>query len=138
MCFCCHHACVLLLPSNGLLPQFNRCMFKLEQDVYESEGVSWEHINFEDNAEVLEAIEVRAAPAPAALVAAELAVLPVAVPWSRQLAGACAAPVTGNRAGLQARPPAGLGLMALLDEECVYPKVGGWLSRCRDRWAGQG
>jgi len=56
-----------------------RHLFKLEQEVYASEGVDWTTVEFEDNQECLDLIE--------------------------------------------ARPPKSVGILSLLDEECMFPKV---------------
>ena len=56
-----------------------RHLFKLEQEVYASEGIDWTHVDFEDNQECVDLIE--------------------------------------------SRPPKGVGILSLLDEECIYPKV---------------
>ena len=61
-----------------------RHLFKLEQEVYASEGIDWTHVDFEDNQLCVDLIE--------------------------------------------ARPPKGIGILSLLDEECIYPKVGGRVS----------
>ncbi len=56
-----------------------RHLFKLEQEVYASEGIDWTHVDFEDNQECVDLIE--------------------------------------------SRPPKGVGILSLLDEECIYPKA---------------
>jgi myosin-5 len=56
-----------------------RHLFKLEQEVYASEGIDWTHVDFEDNQLCVDLIE--------------------------------------------SRPPKGVGILSLLDEECIYPKV---------------
>lgn len=67
--------------ANGLFGCPCRHLFKLEQEVYASEGIDWTHVDFEDNQLCVDLIE--------------------------------------------ARPPKGIGILSLLDEECIYPKVGG-------------
>ncbi|PRW61206.1 myosin-1-like isoform X1 [Chlorella sorokiniana] len=57
---------------------FSKHMFRLEQEVYESESIDWAHVEFVDNQECVDLIE--------------------------------------------ARPPAGVGILSLLDEECMMPK----------------
>lgn len=54
-------------------------LFKLEQEVYGSEGIDWTHVDFDDNQQCVDLIE--------------------------------------------SRPPKGVGILSLLDEECIYPKV---------------
>ena len=54
-------------------------MFKLEQEVYASEGIDWRHVEFVDNQQCVDLIE--------------------------------------------SRPPKGVGVLSLLDEECIYPKA---------------
>ena len=65
--------------NERLQQQFAAHLFKIEQDVYEEEGVDWAHVEFQDNQECVDMIE--------------------------------------------ARPPSGVGLLSLLDEECMFPKV---------------
>ena len=43
--------------NESLQQQFNQFMFKLEQNIYEKEGIDWSFINFPDNAECLSLIE---------------------------------------------------------------------------------
>ena len=64
--------------NERLQQQFAAHLFKLEQAVYEEEGVDWARVEFEDNQECVDLIECR--------------------------------------------PPAGVGLLSLLDEECMFPK----------------
>lgn len=64
--------------NERLQQQFAAHLFKLEQAVYEEEGVDWARVEFEDNQECVELIE--------------------------------------------ARPPGQVGLLSLLDEECLFPK----------------
>lgn len=64
--------------NERLQQQFAAHLFKLEQQVYEEDGVDWAHVEFADNQECVDMIE--------------------------------------------ARPPAGVGLLSLLDEECMFPK----------------
>lgn len=56
-----------------------RHLFKVEQEAYESEGIDWAHVDFEDNQDCVDLLE--------------------------------------------ARPPRGTGILSLLDEECLFPKV---------------
>ena len=56
-----------------------RHLFKVEQEAYESEGIDWAHVDFEDNQDCVDLLE--------------------------------------------ARPPRGVGILSLLDEECLFPKV---------------
>ena len=56
-----------------------RHLFKLEQEAYESEGIDWAHVDFEDNQACVDLIE--------------------------------------------GRPPRPVGIISLLDEECMFPKV---------------
>ena len=65
--------------NERLQQQFAAHLFKLEQQVYEEEGVDWAHVEFADNQECVDMIE--------------------------------------------ARPPGMVGLLSLLDEECMFPKV---------------
>ncbi|DBA67096.1 TPA: hypothetical protein ACH3X2_001422 [Trebouxia sp. C0005] len=65
--------------NERLQQQFNKHLFKLEQEVYASEGVDWTTVEFEDNQECLDLIE--------------------------------------------ARPPKSVGILSLLDEECMFPKA---------------
>jgi len=65
--------------NERLQQQFNRHLFKLEQEVYGSEGIDWTHVDFEDNQLCVDLIE--------------------------------------------SRPPKGVGILSLLDEECIYPKA---------------
>ena len=58
---------------------FCRHLFKLEQEVYASEGIDWRHVEFVDNQACVDLIE--------------------------------------------SRPPKGVGVLSLLDEECIYPKA---------------
>ncbi len=58
---------------------WDRHLFKVEQEAYESEGIDWAHVDFEDNQECVDLLE--------------------------------------------ARPPKGTGILSLLDEECLFPKV---------------
>ena len=61
-------------------PRFcRRHLFKLEQEAYESEGIDWAHVDFEDNQACVDLIE--------------------------------------------GRPPRPIGIISLLDEECMFPKV---------------
>lgn len=64
--------------NERLQQQFAAHLFKLEQAVYEEEGIDWARVDFEDNQECVDLIE--------------------------------------------ARPPAGVGVLSLLDEECMFPK----------------
>ncbi|PSC73257.1 myosin-1-like [Micractinium conductrix] len=64
--------------NERLQQQFSKHMFKLEQEVYESEGIDWAHVEFVDNQDCVDLFEVR--------------------------------------------PPAGIGIFSLLDEECMMPK----------------
>ena len=64
--------------NERLQQQFAAHLFKLEQAMYEEEGVDWQYIEFEDNQDCVDLIE--------------------------------------------SKPPAGLGLLTLLDEECLFPK----------------
>ena len=64
--------------NERLQQQFAGHLFKLEQQIYEEEGVDWQYISFQDNQECVDLIE--------------------------------------------AKPPSGLGLLTLLDEECLFPK----------------
>lgn len=64
--------------NERLQQQFAAHLFKLEQAIYEEEGVDWARVDFEDNQECVDLIE--------------------------------------------ARPPAGVGILSLLDEECMFPK----------------
>jgi myosin heavy subunit len=57
----------------------HRHLFKLEQEVYASEGIDWRHVEFVDNQACVDLIE--------------------------------------------SRPPKGVGVLSLLDEECIYPKA---------------
>ena len=57
----------------------HRHLFKVEQEAYESEGIDWAHVDFEDNQDCVDLLE--------------------------------------------ARPPRGTGILSLLDEECLFPKV---------------
>lgn len=67
-------------PSSQLLrTACRRHLFKLEQESYESEGIDWTHVDFEDNHACVDLIE--------------------------------------------GRPPQPIGIISLLDEECVFPKV---------------
>ena len=43
--------------NESLQQQFNQFMFKLEQNIYEKEGIDWSFIDFPDNAECLALIE---------------------------------------------------------------------------------
>jgi myosin V len=43
--------------NEALQQQFNRCVFKLEQEEYEREGIEWSFISFPDNQDVLDLIE---------------------------------------------------------------------------------
>ena len=45
--------------NEALQQQFNRFVFKLEQQEYEREGIEWSFINFPDNQEILDLIEKR-------------------------------------------------------------------------------
>jgi myosin V len=65
--------------NERLQQQFAAHLFKLEQAVYEDDGVDWTHVEFADNQECVDMIE--------------------------------------------ARPPVAVGLLSLLDEECMFPKV---------------
>lgn len=65
--------------NERLQQQFNRHLFKLEQEVYGSEDIDWRHVDFEDNQLCVDLIE--------------------------------------------SRPPKGVGILSLLDEECIYPKA---------------
>jgi myosin-5 len=65
--------------NERLQQQFAAHLFKLEQSVYEEDGVDWTHVEFADNQECVDMIE--------------------------------------------ARPPVAVGLLSLLDEECMFPKV---------------
>jgi len=64
--------------NERLQQQFAHHLFKLEQKMYEEEGVDWQYVEFEDNQACVDLIE--------------------------------------------SKPPAGLGIMTLLDEECLFPK----------------
>lgn len=64
--------------NERLQQQFAAHLFKLEQAMYEEEGVDWTYVEFEDNQACVDLIE--------------------------------------------ARPPSGLGILTLLDEECLFPK----------------
>ena len=64
--------------NERLQQQFAAHLFKLEQAMYEEEGVDWTYVEFEDNQACVDLIE--------------------------------------------AKPPAGLGILTLLDEECLFPK----------------
>lgn len=64
--------------NERLQQQFAAHLFKIEQNLYEEEGVDWKYVAFEDNQECVDLIE--------------------------------------------AKPPKGLGLLTLLDEECLFPK----------------
>jgi len=69
------------VPGNVVTVRVRQCrhLFKLEQEVYASEGIDWTHVDFEDNQLCVDLIE--------------------------------------------SRPPKGVGILSLLDEECIYPKV---------------
>ena len=64
--------------NERLQQQFAAHLFKLEQTMYEEEGVDWTYVEFEDNQACVDLIE--------------------------------------------SKPPAGLGILSLLDEECLFPK----------------
>eukprot|EP00889_Picochlorum_renovo_P005090 jgi/Picre1/32120/NNA_007468.t1 len=64
--------------NERLQQQFAAHLFKLEQAMYEEEGVDWKYVEFEDNQACVDLIE--------------------------------------------SKPPQGLGLLTLLDEECLFPK----------------
>ena len=64
--------------NERLQQQFAAHLFKLEQAMYEEEGVDWTYVEFEDNQSCVDLIE--------------------------------------------SKPPAGLGILTLLDEECLFPK----------------
>lgn len=64
--------------NERLQQQFAAHLFKLEQAVYDEEGIDWEKVDFEDNQECVDLIE--------------------------------------------SRPPGMVGLLSLLDEECMFPK----------------
>ena len=64
--------------NERLQQQFAAHLFKLEQAMYEEEGVDWTYVEFEDNQACVDLIE--------------------------------------------SKPPAGLGILTLLDEECLFPK----------------
>ena len=64
--------------NERLQQQFAHHLFKLEQKMYEEEGVDWKYVEFEDNQACVDLIE--------------------------------------------SKPPAGLGILTLLDEECLFPK----------------
>uniref|UniRef100_A0A061S4R7 Myosin-1-like isoform x1 n=1 Tax=Tetraselmis sp. GSL018 TaxID=582737 RepID=A0A061S4R7_9CHLO len=65
--------------NERLQQQFNKYLFKLEQQEYQSEGIDWDHVDFEDNQACVDLIEQRM--------------------------------------------PRGVGIISLLDEECVFPKA---------------
>ena len=67
-------------------PLIGRHLFKLEQEAYESEGIDWAHVDFEDNQACVDLIE--------------------------------------------GRPPRPIGIISLLDEECMFPKVSCQRNRC--------
>jgi len=64
--------------NERLQQQFAAHLFKLEQSMYEEEGVDWKYVEFEDNQACVDLIE--------------------------------------------SKPPSGLGVLTLLDEECLFPK----------------
>lgn len=64
--------------NERLQQQFAAHLFKLEQAVYDEEGIDWEKVEFEDNQECVDLIE--------------------------------------------SKPPGMVGLLSLLDEECMFPK----------------
>ena len=43
--------------NESLQQQFNRFVFKLEQAEYEKEGIRWDHVDFDDNQDVLDLID---------------------------------------------------------------------------------
>jgi len=45
--------------NESLQQQFNRFVFKLEQQEYQREGIKWDMIQFEDNQDILDLIEAR-------------------------------------------------------------------------------
>ncbi|KAK9810086.1 hypothetical protein WJX72_004563 [[Myrmecia] bisecta] len=65
--------------NERLQQQFNKHLFKLEQEAYATEGIDWAHVEFEDNQECVDLIENR--------------------------------------------PPKSVGIISLLDEECMFPKA---------------
>mmetsp|Transcript_33071 Transcript_33071/g.93600 ORF Transcript_33071/g.93600 Transcript_33071/m.93600 type:complete len:1272 (+) Transcript_33071:218-4033(+) len=65
--------------NERLQQQFNKYLFKLEQEEYAREGIDWAHVDFEDNQECVDLIEQKM--------------------------------------------PRGVGVLSLLDEECVFPKA---------------
>ncbi|KAK9866994.1 hypothetical protein WJX84_009703, partial [Apatococcus fuscideae] len=65
--------------NERLQQQFNKHLFQLEQATYQSEGIDWTTVEFEDNQECVDLIE--------------------------------------------ARPPKNVGILSLLDEQCVFPKA---------------
>lgn len=65
--------------NERLQQQFNKYLFKLEQEEYSREGIDWAHVDFEDNQSCVDLIEQKM--------------------------------------------PKGVGLLSLLDEECVFPKA---------------
>ena len=65
--------------NERLQQQFNKYLFKLEQEEYGREGIDWAHVEFEDNQACVDLIEQKM--------------------------------------------PKGVGVISLLDEECVFPKA---------------